>query len=112
MLKESEITLDLFRKISDNAPREIFAVEYKTGIMYYSNKAYKNKYKHYDGEKVSNHWSEEITAEFARNNDLAYEMNGEIINVMESVSPTEKRPFSKFFAVMNGIEIIIGMSEQ
>lgn len=111
MLKESEVTLDLFRKISDNAPREIFAVEYKTGVMYYSNKAYKKKYKHYDGEKVADHWSEEITKEFAINNDLAYLANGRIINVLESISPTEKRPFSKFFAVMNGIGIIIGMSE-
>lgn len=110
MLKESEVSLDVFKKISDNAPREVFVVEYKTGIMIYSNKSYKTRYSHYDGEKVSDYWSEEITEEFSKNNDLAYEMNGEIINVMESVSLTEKRPFSKFFAVMNGKGMIIGMS--
>lgn len=110
LLKESEMSLDVFKKICDNAPREIFVVEYRTGVMVYSNNAYQKAYKKYDGEKVEEHWSKEIHKEFSSNNDLAYLANGKIINVLESISVSEKKHFSKFFAVMNGKDVIIGMS--
>ena len=105
-----EISLDIFKKVSNEATRAIWVIDYHTKIIKYSNDAYHQLYGNSDGNDLKGFWSEEILEVFFENNRKAFEANGEVLEFLEPISATEKRKFKKFYAIMDGVPSIIGMS--
>jgi hypothetical protein len=106
-LKESEISLDIFNKITNHSPRVICAIEYKTNVLLYSNEAFKKNYPFKEGDLVDNYTTPYYMNIYNTNNEKAFLANGEILEFTEEVENNTDKKFVKFFTVMDSKNAII-----
>lgn len=109
-IKNLQCSLDVFKKINDYAIRQIWVMEYETGIMLYSNPSYQKRYAVFDGHTMVGNWDQVLIEEYMVNNKTAFEANGEVIIFEERINELETAKFHKFFAIVDNKNAIIGMS--
>jgi hypothetical protein len=106
-LKESEISLELFSKITNYSPRVICAIEHKTNILLYANNAFKKVYPFKEGDLVDNYTTPYYMEIYNKNNEETFLAKGRVLEFLEEIENSEAKKFVKFFIVMDNKDSII-----
>lgn len=106
----AEKSLQIFKNITYNSSRAICAMDIETGNMLYTNKRYEQLYFGKTDDNIEDFCDPEHVKVYLDNNKKAIAAGGKVLIFCEPTHTGEMKNFKKFYAVVDGREVVITMS--